>query len=67
MGVLKHYKAIRCIEKRIADLQEEKLMEEKIMDNPELPSCEYYASINIKNFNQEIDELRETLQELIKQ
>ena len=67
MPELKHYKAIRCIEKRIVDLQDEKVIEEKIMENPEMPSCYHYASVNVKNFNQEIEELRETLQILINQ
>lgn len=36
MALLKHYKAIRCIEKRIEDLKNEIILSEKIMDNPEM-------------------------------
>ena len=66
MPVLKHYKAIRCIEKRIEELNKEIALSEKIMDEPELMSDYHFASSDITNFNNEIYELRNTIQHLIK-
>lgn len=66
MAVLKHYKAVRSIEKRIGELLAEIELSEKIIDNPEMMSDYYFASIDIKNFNSEINELRETIKYLIK-
>ena len=66
MPILKHYKAIRCIEKRIEELNKEIALSEKIMDGPEL-ICDYeFALSDVFNFNTEIDELRNTIQHLIK-
>jgi prefoldin subunit 5 len=64
MPELKHYKAIRCIEKRIAELNKEIEISEKIMDMPELPSDYHFASVDIKNFRSEIKSLRETVETL---
>lgn len=66
MPELKHYKAIRCIEKRIEELNNEISISEKIMDMPEMPSDYHFASMDIKNFRAEIKSLRLTIETLIK-
>lgn len=66
MAELKHYKAVRCIEKRIGELLAEIELSKKIMDNPEMMSDYYFASLDIENFNTEINELRVTIKYLIK-
>lgn len=65
MPEFKHFPAVRCIEKRIQELNSEIEFSEKIMDNPELPSDYYYANIDVQNFKNEIKSLRNSLNFLI--
>lgn len=63
---MKHYSAIKCIQDRIIKLQQEITKAEAVMDEPEMLSDYYYARNDVDNFNKEINELTETLKELVK-
>ena len=65
MPELKHYPAIRCIEKRIEELNQEIALAQKIIDNPEMMADCYFAKIDKDNFEKEISTLRKTIQTLI--
>lgn len=65
MPIPKHYKAARCIEKRIQELNKEIELSNKIMEEPEMHADYYYAKIDKENFESEIESLRGTLQFLI--
>ena len=60
-----HYPAVRCIEKRIEELNKEIVLSEKIMDNPEMMSDYHFAEADLKNFKSEISELQQTIESLI--
>lgn len=66
MPILKHYKAVRVIENRIEQLNKEIIMAQRIIDNPEMEADVYFAKHDIKNISQEVKELRETIEFLIK-
>lgn len=61
-----NHKAIRVIEKRIEELNKEIKLSKKILDEPELNSDIYFAESDIKNFNQEISQLKHSITILIK-
>ena len=62
---MNHYPAIRCIEKRITELNDERLICKKIMENPEMLSDYYFAKSDLDNINNEISNLKETIKYLI--
>lgn len=63
---MKHYKAIMAIQKRITELQHEIKQLNKTIAMPQMLSDEYYAKVDIQNFESEIQSLTTTLQVLIK-
>lgn len=66
MPVLKHYKAISLIEKRIAQLNGEISVAKGVMEEAEMHAEYYYAQKDVENFEQDIKKLRNTLNILIK-
>jgi len=62
MAKTNHYKAIICIEKRIEELNKEITLTAKIIDAPEMQSDYEFAKSDLDNFNQEIDQLKETIE-----
>lgn len=65
MAILKHYPAIRCIEKRIEELNKEILLSEKIMDEPEMLADYHFAKSDKENFESEIYSLRNTIKAIL--
>jgi hypothetical protein len=66
MSEANHYKAIVCIEKRIKELQKELDICYQVIENTQSDITREFASSDKENFELEIKQLRETLQELIK-
>lgn len=65
MPILQHYKAIRCLEKHIEELNKEIKLVEKIMDEPEMFADYHFAKSDKENFESEITQLRNTIAHLI--
>lgn len=65
MAIFTHYKAVRCIELRIQELNKEIDLAEKIMDEPEMLSDYTFAKSDRDNFRDEVISLRNTIEYLI--
>ena len=66
MPVLKHYKAIRVIEKRIEQINGEIAISKRVLDEPEMDADVYFANHDIHNFNKDLAELRSAIECLLK-
>tara|TARA_R110002049_G_scaffold4063_2_gene29291 strand:- start:3953 stop:4168 length:216 start_codon:yes stop_codon:yes gene_type:complete len=65
MTAFTHYKAVRCIESRIQELNKEIDLAEKIMDEPEMMADYHFAKSDRDNFRDEVINLRNTIEYLI--
>jgi hypothetical protein len=64
--MVNHFEAIRCIEKRIQQLNVEKAIVNDRIDNAEMDADIYFGNKDLENFNNEITSLLNTINFLIK-